>query len=273
MIPEFMEKAKSHFAVLALFLIACEGTPPAIDPLEGPEIEIIEISPEVQVLEICGEDDPRSIAISSKETLSLTIRFKAVNGLSTYKIDIHNNFDCHSHGRVSGSTPWRVLNVEDISGEEAIVEVALPVPEDVQTGDYHFMLQALDLLGNEAEWILYSIKVSNQSDTEIPQLKFVNLSTNALSVKEGESINLELEITDNENLNGGRIDVFYYNSQDLEFTADQYYFPEQAGVETNYPFTFTPPESLSPGVYNFLFKVYDGVGNVSEEWLEVTIEG
>ena len=267
-----ISKAKFYLGILALFLMACEGNPPVIDPLQGPEIEVMEIIPEVETLKICGAEDPRAIAITSKDSLKLTLRFKAVNGLSQYKIDIHGNFDCHSHGRVSGSNPWQVLKTVDVSGEEAIIEVVLPVPEDVQTGDYHFMLQALDLLGNEADWLLYSLKVSNQSDTQVPQLQ-LNLSTDAIAVKKGESINLELTIADNEDLYGGRIDVFYYNAQGTEFTADQYYFPVNGGIETDYSFSFTPPASLSPGVYDYLFRVYDAVGNVSEEWLKVTIEG
>ena len=273
MISDFINKAKLCPVVLALFLIACEGNPPAIDPLKGPEIEIIEVIPEVQTLEICGLDDPNSIALSSYDSLKLTLGIKAVNGLSQYKIDIHGNFDCHSHGRTLDSNPWQVLKVEEMSGDDVIITEILPVPEDVQAGDYHFMLQALDLLGNEAEWVLYSLKISNQSDTQSPEIHITNLSTDELSVKKGESINLELAIADNEDLHGGRIDVFYYNSQGSEFTADQYYFPEHAGIAADYSFSFTPPASLSSGVYDYLFRVYDAVGNVSEEWLKVTIEG
>lgn len=266
--------------LLSAVLFACEKdipTPPESKNEglpERPELSILKISPQIQTLEVCGEEDPNSIALSSTDTLILTFNLQALHGMSQYKIDIHNNFDCHAHGRIAKATgtPWQVLDVVDIEGQDITITKKLPVPENVQAGNYHFMLQALDLKGNEAEWVLYSLKVQNGSDIQSPEIEITDPLTDSVSISNTENVNIEMNISDNEDLYGGRVDVTYHNSAGTEFTAEQYYFPEGVGSEIGYDFSFTFPLSPASGTYTFIIKAYDAVGNEAEKRLKVHIE-
>lgn len=264
--------------ILVIFLSSCESESPAPagnqNLPEKPAIAMLNVAPSSETLDICGENDPNAIALSSADTLKLTINLKALYGLSQYKIDIHSNFDCHAHGRMAQDVgvPWQVLEVQDVEGYDVTVDKNLSIPSDVQAGNYHFMLQALDLKGNEAEWVLYSLKVTNETDTEKPVITFIDPSTDSISVAIGETIDFKMNITDNQDLFGGRVDVTYLNSSNTEFTADQYYFPENAGSEIMYDFSFAFPSSPASGDYTFIAKVYDALGNEVEKRLIVHIE-
>ncbi|MEO9476518.1 MAG: DUF4625 domain-containing protein [Cyclobacteriaceae bacterium] len=253
-----------------MLLTSCEGGSP--DLLKGPEIIVIDTSHEIQVLEICGEDDPFSIALSSEDSLSLTFNLKAVNGISLYTIDIHGNFDCHSHGRLSESMPWRVLLTEEVDGRDKTITETFAVPSNVQAGNYHFILQALDLLGNKAEPLLFSLRINNVDDIQPAQISLIEPQEGSLSISGNETIEVEMKIKDNESLLGGRVDVTYSDPSGTAFTAEQYFFSKADGNEAIYEFSFRLPESANSGSYKFLFTVYDGVGNVSFEEVSVVIK-
>ena len=69
--------------------------------------------------------------------------FRDNEALSQYKVDIHNNFDCHGHAR--STQDWTVLEVLDIEGTEQRVSRSLSVPDDVTAGNYHFHVQVIML--------------------------------------------------------------------------------------------------------------------------------
>ncbi len=278
-LPYIKWKAVIFSVILASFLWACETEDPSPsntqDLPETPEINILSVLPGPQILEICGEDDPNGIALFSTDTLSLTFKMKAFHGLSQYKIDIHSNFDCHTHGtraRTQG-IPWQVLDIKDVEGQNITVTRKLPVPTDVQAGDYHFMLQALDQKGNEADWVLYSLQIQNINDTQSPEIEFINPSNDSISISNAENVHMEMDISDNQDLFGGRIDIMYLNPSGTEFTAEQYFFPEGTGSQTTYNFSFAFSTTPASGTYIFIIKAFDAVGNEAEKRLTVFIEG
>ncbi|UII26782.1 DUF4625 domain-containing protein [Fulvivirga maritima] len=237
---------------------------------EQPEINVVQVHPHVETLEICGENDPRSIALTSADTLAITFNLKGQNGLSQYKIDLHSNFDCHTHGRIN-QAPWYVLKVEEVEGSEATVDERLIVPQDVQAGNYHFMLQLLDQKGNEAEAVLYSLQVKNVGDIQAPNMQLINPSEPPLQLVKTEPVEFSYAISDNELLYGGRVDVTYISPSGQTYTAAQYYFTQADGEEFTYNFNFDFPTLPTSGEYTFMVKVYDATGNVTEESLEVII--
>lgn len=80
--------------------------------------------------------------------------------LGNYNIEIHNNFDHHTH---SGSAVTCELEPKKEAGAKAWVfnqdyaipvdqrtftaRVDIPIPADVETGDYHFMIRLTDRAG------------------------------------------------------------------------------------------------------------------------------
>ncbi|MDR0422512.1 MAG: DUF4625 domain-containing protein [Proteiniphilum sp.] len=79
--------------------------------------------------------------------------------LGNYNIEIHNNFDHHSHStdntpcapdeRKAPVNPFIYNRDFRIPAGTVSLEVrnSIPVPEDVDTGDYHFMIRLTDRAG------------------------------------------------------------------------------------------------------------------------------
>ncbi|TVR84086.1 MAG: DUF4625 domain-containing protein [Chitinophagaceae bacterium] len=68
--------------------------------------------------------------------------------LASWKIDIHDNFDGHSH-KVSHKG-WSFVETGDLSGTSDNIDIRVDVPEDAHHGDYHLLVFALDAAGNES---------------------------------------------------------------------------------------------------------------------------
>lgn len=92
-----------------------------------------------------------------------TIPFKALftdnQQLGAYSISIHNNFDHHSHDTEVGAcpmdakkvpvSPWVATLTYNIpeNSKEFIATQTIQIPNDIDTGDYHFMIQLADAVG------------------------------------------------------------------------------------------------------------------------------
>ena len=91
------------------------------------------------------------------------IPFKALftdnAALGAYSINIHNNFDHHSHDTEVDAcpfeaaktpvNPWAATLTYTIpqNSKEFVAQQSITVPSDIDTGDYHFMIQLTDAQG------------------------------------------------------------------------------------------------------------------------------
>lgn len=154
---------KNLFCILALCAIigftACENkskdtTPPLIDEATflPADCDIYYLGDTLFVHFICSDD----------------------NELGNYNIEIHNNFDHHTHGTSAVDCDENEQEGEEHHHEEghgheheqvegawvynqdfaitpglntATIDLAIPVPDDVLEGDYHFMLRLTDRAG------------------------------------------------------------------------------------------------------------------------------
>lgn len=96
-------------------------------------------------------------------TRGQVINFKALftdnRQLGAYSINIHNNFDHHSHDTEVDAcaldavktpvNPWSQTLTYTIpaNNSEYIAEQQITIPGDIDTGDYHFMVQLTDAEG------------------------------------------------------------------------------------------------------------------------------
>ncbi|MBK8623273.1 MAG: DUF4625 domain-containing protein [Saprospiraceae bacterium] len=194
-----------------MLLASCGGEADLIKP--AITIQNFNISPKSEV--ICGFTDENVITVKGGEQITFDALFSDNEALSQYKIDIHNNFDCHGHG--SGATPgislpiangdtedWSLLIVKDLSGKKVEENISLKVPENVTAGVYHFIVQLIDESGNDASTsVIYSLKVNHPEDTINPVININFPSTSAFSVKKGDNISFSGTVTDNKNLGSG----------------------------------------------------------------------
>ena len=175
--------------------------------------------------------------LTGGEQLKFDVIFKDNEALSQYKIDIHNNFDCHGHG--GGSAPsvappnvenqtidWSIIDIQNISGTSAPVNRTLDVPENVTAGNYHFQIQVVDVSGNDNPAAnFFALKIKNPLDDTPPQISVDEPANSSFSVKKGENIRFIGQVTDDRSLSDGGNGVLYLAYTDLSsgntFTTDQ----------------------------------------------------
>ncbi len=243
-------------AALLLLFSACRENEPLPDAglPDKPQISVLTLSPEAGSGMVCGAEESHVIPLHTSQVLRMEINFKARAGLAQYKIDIHSNFDCHSHRAASGAKRWQLIEIEQLAGTDYTLVRELAVPDDIQAGDYHFMLQALDQKGNEADMAVYSLQISHQADTSPPVVE-IRKSTLA-----GSHVEIVLGITDNNDLQGGRVEVSYTDPVGTEYTAEQYFFSESSQT-ADYALAYDFPLPPASGKYTFTVQVYDAFGN------------
>ena len=112
------------------------------------------------VIETDSEALPQNCQVYVKgEEIPFIYTFTDNMGLGSYNIEIHHNFDHHTHSTDAGDCPleekkkpvkpW-VYNQDFQIPESASTynaKVYIPIPEDVDTGDYHFMIRVTDKAG------------------------------------------------------------------------------------------------------------------------------
>lgn len=94
------------------------------------------------------------------ETFVFRARFNDNVALGSFSIDVHNNFDHHSHSTEYGECtmepeektpvkPFKYVESFEISNAPVTyeAEVEIEVPDDVDPGDYHFEIKVVDQTG------------------------------------------------------------------------------------------------------------------------------
>jgi hypothetical protein len=250
------------FACVFILLFSCgkEDTTP-------PSWEFTSFNPAPKPGTICGELENEVFFLTGGDTLSFTAIFTDDEELSQYKIDIHENFDCHGHGKTSD---WSVLQIIDLNGKEEVINKKIPVPQNVTAGKYHFIIQLVDAAGNQAQnTFLRDIVVFNPTDTVPPVVNVsVPLTSATHTASRGGTVNFQGTVTDNLSLGmGGNgklvIDYVNQNNQNV-FQGKTIAFPESQGTSYNFNENISIHNSVPLGNYTFRVYAYDGVNNLSE---------
>lgn len=145
---KFISFCFSLGVILGLFLASCsEIEQPDID-LEYPEIIVSQNS------------FPRQCSVLERgETYEFRALFRDNQELGGYSLDIHHNFDHHTHSTEvnscqedpvkSAENPF--LYIQTFTIPQGLLDyqasATLEIPEDVEPGDYHFMIRLTDQEG------------------------------------------------------------------------------------------------------------------------------
>jgi hypothetical protein len=128
--------------------------------------------------------------------------------LGAYKIDIHNNFDGHSHGRIAKTSEdpdllkWSFEESFDfdpgLKNSDIHLHDELEIPESTMAGPYHFIVSALDKSGNSTSHQDGSTKeveihITNSS---MPVVDITNLENDELEIEVGEKFMVAGKVTD-----------------------------------------------------------------------------
>ncbi|MGB1241958.1 MAG: DUF4625 domain-containing protein, partial [Chitinophagales bacterium] len=250
-------------AMILFFAIGCVKENVDVTP---PSMTVISYLPTPLEDEICSSQEPVVFQLIGGDELTFDVVFDDNEGLSQYKVDIHNNFDCHGHGggvAPSIATPnvdnqttdWTILEIQDISGTSMPVQRMLNVPENVTAGNYHFHIQVIDEAGNDSPFAnFFSLKIKNPVDDVPPQINIQEPTSSSFSIKKGEVVNFVGQVTDNRSLSDGGNGVLYLAYTDLSsgntFTTNQVFaFDTNIDTDYNFDFEYTIPQTLVAGNY------------------------
>lgn len=220
---------------------------------------------------LCGSVFDNVLKINTGERLELTLRFSGSQVLSQYKIDIHNNFDCHLHGARPTGAPWQLLQLIDLHSKDTTVTELLTVPADAAVGNYHLMIQLLDEAGNEADFIEFNLVLTNPEDVFPPVIALTNPAADSVTVAVGDELTFAGTVTDNRSLKNGRLEIDFTDASGEDYSALKTYFQDTAitGFDFNMPYTI--PAFPAKGWATFRLKAFDEVNNVAEKVVYVNI--
>ncbi len=272
---------KQIFQFIALIIVftmlACDSENVDVTP---PSMEVTSFTPVPMADEICGAQEPVVFHLTGGDQLTFDVIFNDNDALSQYKIDIHNNFDCHGHGGGSAppvpvpnvdnlTTDWSVLEIQNINGTTSPILRTLDVPENVTTGNYHFQIQVLDQSGNDNPAAnFFALKIKNPLDDVLPQISIQEPKNTSFSVKKGETIRFIGQVTDDRSLSDGGNGVLFLAYTDLSsgntFSTDAVFvFDETVDTSFDFDFEYTVRQTLVAGSYRFSLGANDGVRNVA----------
>ena len=85
--------------------------------------------------------------------------------LKSYKVNIHSNFDGHTHSKASGKTVDFTFNKSwDVTGKNTNVHHhEIVIPENATPGNYHLMVYCTDAAGNES-YVARNIVLSHDGE-------------------------------------------------------------------------------------------------------------
>lgn len=135
----------------ALFITSCSGDDDAVVDTQAPAIDIVEPHNEEEIAP-GGEVHFDALFTDNVE-------------LASYKIEIHNDFDDHTHSVLKQEdhqdNPWSYSEVFTIQPGQTSFDAhhVIPVPtelhgEPISEGRYHFGVYVTDTAGNESQAFL-----------------------------------------------------------------------------------------------------------------------
>ncbi|RJE74842.1 DUF4625 domain-containing protein [Reichenbachiella sp. MSK19-1] len=130
-----MNKKLLFSIIVSAALVACESDDNTPD-VTAPVIEVEE--PESGEQFAAGGEIHAHGEVSDNE------------GLASYNITIHDDFDDHTHGRTLSAFAFDQSYV--VEGATAEIDVEIDIDADATAGPYHFIVQAIDATGNSTSF-------------------------------------------------------------------------------------------------------------------------
>ena len=145
-----MKRKQTYFYLLSslLLILSCSSDDNAIDE----EKPTITINYDEGFPQACEE-------LERGQTYNFKAKITDNKGLSSYSLDIHNNFDHHTHDDQLGGcvldekkdadNPLLVMDSYSIDegGTAYEINLSITIPNDVDTGDYHCSYSVIDETG------------------------------------------------------------------------------------------------------------------------------
>ena len=98
-----------------------------------------------------------TVNVEPGESILVTALITDNEDLNQFKIDIHHDFDGHSHKTMTAR--YSEIRIVDISGSTHNLSETFIIPENTSSGAYHGTIRAVDKEGNQSENVLFYFNV------------------------------------------------------------------------------------------------------------------
>lgn len=185
----------------SVFWISCDDNGEDPVDLDPPTVENVTLN-----------DQSEDIQVNPGDVMHFDADFADDNRLGQVKIDIHDNFDGHSHGRLM-ATPFTYQKIIELIGKTQNVHEDINIPEDAATGPYHFNLQFFDEVGNEGELMVMEFEIVDEAEQPSIAVTAPDLSSE-VEVAPGGSFALTGSASDPDGLEELHIQIMHEEEHD-----------------------------------------------------------
>ncbi|QNL21626.1 DUF4625 domain-containing protein [Hyphobacterium sp. CCMP332] len=264
-------------AVMTVFLItACGDDDSEPQDTSKPIISDVHVENHDPGGKIGSGDDEKVMAGEEGE-----VHFQLMDNreLGSWKIDIHDAFDGHGHGKVFAN--YSIILSGNTGGTMQEIEVDLgEIPSEATAGEYHCIINATDAAGNSADFAEVIFILSNGTE---PQLELISPDlANTEHMDKGMTFTMEGTLTDDTGIKSFEIYMEEEGHDDhdhgktgeeaiLLFDKDDFgdnvlsFDLAEAGQ-------LTIPADMEDGNYYIKFVSGDSDGNTMIEKFEIHIE-
>lgn len=230
------------------------------------------------VREVTLNDLTENILVEPGSNMHFDAVFEDNERLGQYKIDIHNAFDDHTHGRLA-QTPFEFSQTYDLIGRTQTVHEDITIPEDATPGLYHFTLQFFDAAGNEGEVVVMDFEIADPENQPVITITSHNIEEE-IEVEPGGSILLEGSISDPDGLAEVHIILGHEDDQGHDHRRNEeeplFEYELELNGENTWNFEgmgpIEIPEDAEEGHYELRIMAEDVHGHVKVVTFEVHIE-
>lgn len=209
-------KTIKHIVLFSILSIAL-----ALSSCEKEEVDTVK-----PVIEVSGPAEDAVLYIGSG--IHFEVEFSDDVELKSYKVDIHSNFDGHSHkSLLAEGAEWHFQQSWDFDAGQKNAHVhhhEIVVPEQINgepiaTGNYHFMIYCTDAAGNET-WTAVPVEIQESADETAPVFSNMAAPSANRSFSTNDVITISGTVTDNQHLMGVFVAIMPEGATNEQATAD-----------------------------------------------------
>lgn len=201
--------------------------------------------------------------IQAGDSLSLRISFTDDIELSEAFVEIHQNFEGHSHGKAN--TRFSDSKIIELAGTQEAITIDFEIPTNAAAGPYHIEISVLDKEGNRSD-----VKVLAFEITQTGQPVFTTLPS-TINASPGQSFNVSFEVHDDVDLKEVSYVLVNESSGTGEIIAEQdidFNGSDEKSFVFNQNFT-APNETAQLG---FIIRVLDNDENLTVGEIEIEVK-
>ena len=248
------------------FFAACSSDDDEILDSERPEITVND-PVEGEAFEVGGE-------------LHFDVNFSDNDALSSYRVDIHNNFDGHTHSGVLNSTvsfdpvmqatsvrPWSFNQTFNIEGAPQTYHAHehIEIPDDIAEGPYHLGITVIDVSGNENQ-VYVEVVIGEDHTGEEHGITITDIHSED-AVRGGE-FHAEAQIAADHEIGSVSVSIHGHDLEpaegEIEWTFDETY-DDYSGTSAEFHEHIDVPANAALGEYHITITVIDAEGNSYSE--------